>query len=252
MKYTGERIIPEDSFCGPKTNIYKEHFSRYNFAAQYVKNKKILDIACGVGYGCKILVDGGASFVIGGDISDESINYANNHYKSEKNEFIKQNLEKLDFEDKAFDCVISFETLEHIKEQKKVISELSRIIKPGGILIISTPNKDSRTSVEDNANIFHEKELTIKEFEDILKEHFPKIELFSQRLIKNMGIGKIIIRNIILKAIKLDSKKIYSKIFPNSIYGSVYNTIDDTDGNYIPIPYSLKHKPKIAIAVCYK
>ena len=55
MKYTGERVIPEEEFCGPKTNIYKEHVARYQFASKYTKSKKVLDVACGSGYGSEIL-----------------------------------------------------------------------------------------------------------------------------------------------------------------------------------------------------
>jgi len=252
MKYTGERFILGENFCGPDTNIHKEHISRYQFASNYIKGKKILDIACGTGYGCKMFVECGAKYVIGCDISNETVDYAKEHFLEKDIEFHKKDIRNLDFPDETFDCVVSFETLEHITEQEHVIDELKRVLKKGGILIISTPNKEVRSLDEENTNIFHEKELTVNEFKNLLNNHFPNFKLFSQRLIKDISLSKKIMRNIILKCIKYDSMKIYTKIFPQKFYGVIYGTIDNTDGNYIPIPYEPKHKPLILIGICYK
>jgi len=252
MKYTGERIIPKESFCGPETNIYKEHVARYNFASKYIESKKVLDIACGSGYGSEILLEKGAKYVIGCDISEEAINYGKKHYQKENMEFITNDIKKLDFSDEEFDCIVSFETLEHVKDQEKVMTELKRVLKKGGTLIISTPNLESRDNEEEEANSFHEKELTVKEFKKIVEKFFPKFELFSQRLITNIGAGKKFFRNMVLKGVKLDTKKTYTKIFPQKFYSSIYNAIDNTDGNYQPVPYQSTQKPRILIAVCYK
>ncbi len=162
MKYTGERIIPEEKFCGPDTNIYKEHIARYIFASKYTKSKNVLDIACGSGYGCKTLLDNGTKFVTGCDISNETIDYAKKHYQEKNIEYIINDIKKLNFPNEMFDCIVSFETLEHVNEQKLVILELKRVLKKGGILIISTPNLESRT--DEDVNEFHEKELTVNEF----------------------------------------------------------------------------------------
>lgn len=252
MKYTGERIIPEESFCGPETNIYKEHAARYNFASKYIKSKKVLDIACGSGYGCEILLENGAKYVVGSDISEETINYAKKNYQKKNIEFIINDIKKLDFLDEEFDCIVSFETLEHVKEQDAVITELKRVLKKGGMLIISTPNLESRTNDEEDINRFHKKELTVEEFKEMIRKKFPKYELFSQRLITDISTGKKFFRNMVLKGMKLDTKKTYAKIFPQKFYSSMYNAIDDTDGKYDPIPYQSAQKPRILIAVCYK
>jgi len=252
MKYTGERIIPDQSFCGPETNIYKEHIARYNFAANYTKSKKVLDIACGSGYGSEILIDQGAKYVVGSDISKETIDYAKKQYQKENIKFILNDIKKLDFPDEEFDCIVSFETLEHVKDQDIVISELKRVLKKDGILIISTPNLESRTDDDKDTNYFHKKELTVKEFNEIISEKFPKFELFSQRLITDISTGKKFFRNMVLKGVKLDTKKMYAKIFPERFYSFMYNSIDDTDGNYKPIPYKATQKPRILIAVCHK
>ena len=252
MKYTGERIIPEENFCSQETNIYKEHIARYLFSSKYTNGKKVLDIACGVGYGCKILSEKGARNVTGCDISIESINYAKEHYSGEGIRFQVNDIKKVNFSDEEFDCIVSFETLEHVKDQEIVITELKRVLKKGGILIISTPNLESRTNDEEDTNRFHEKELTVEEFKEMIRKKFPKYELFSQRLITDVSTVKKIFRNMVLKGMKLDTKKTYAKIFPQKFYSFMYNAIDDTDRNYEPIPYQSTQKPRILIAVCYK
>ena len=140
--------------------------------------------------------------------------------------------------------------MEHIKEHKAVLNELFRVLKKGGILIFSTPNKSVRSSDEENTNVFHKKELTVDEFKKLLNTHFSKFDLYSQRLIKNNGLGKKLVRNLVLKCIKYDSKKLYTKILPQSAYGIAYNAIDNTDGNYAPIPYMYRHNPLILIGIC--
>ena len=97
MEFTGERIIPKEDFCGPNTNIYKEHVARYEFASKYIKSKKILDIACGSGYGSEILSKNGAYHVIGCDISEEAIEYAKKYYQHNNIEFISGNITKINF-----------------------------------------------------------------------------------------------------------------------------------------------------------
>jgi len=252
MKYTGERVIPKENFCGPNTNIYKEHAARYDFTSKYVKSKKVLDIACGSGYGCEILLNKGAKYVVGSDISEETIDYAKKNYQKENIEFYTNDIKKLNFPDEEFDCIVSFETLEHVKEQEAAISELKRVLKKGGTLIISTPNSESRTKDEEGTQQFHEKELTVEEFRNIIGKFFPEFKLFSQRLIIDIGIGKKFFRNMVLKGMKLDTKKTYTKIFPQKFYSSIHNAMDDTDRNYQPIPYQSAQKPRILIAVCYK
>lgn len=251
MKYTGERFIPDNNFCGPKTNIHREHMARYKFASKYVKGKKILDIACGEGYGCQMFIDNGASEVIGCDISEETINHAQKKYNNPKLEFLIQDIRNLDFENETFDCITCFETLEHVSDQEMMLNELNRVLKKNGFLIISTPNLDARTDDIDS-NIFHEKELTVNEFKKLLNIFFTKIDLFSQRLVIKNNPIKNSLKQIITKIIKMDSKNLYTKIFPSQIYGIGYSMMDNTDKNYLPIPYQTDHKPIILIAVCVK
>lgn len=173
MKKTGERIIPE---YDKNTLGFLEHINRYEFAKQFVKGKNVLDIACGSGYGTYELVNAGAKRIVGVDISEESITYARNRYRHNKIEYISGDARKIPLEDNQFDVIVSFETIEHFKEHDKFLKEIIRVSKKNSILIISTPN----SKVYEKGNMFHKKELDLKNFKCLLKKYYKHIYVGSQ------------------------------------------------------------------------
>lgn len=174
IQFTGERMIPQ---YNKGELIYLEHISRYYFAKQFIKNKIVLDIACGSGYGTNYLFQSGAKKVIGIDISNETIAYCQRKYKNKNISFLQGNIEKpLPFSTNEFDVIVSMETIEHLHNQKSFLNECKRILKKNGILIISTPN----ALVYPKGNKFHINEFTPKEFKKILLRYFKYVELFYQ------------------------------------------------------------------------
>ncbi|MFH1598267.1 MAG: class I SAM-dependent methyltransferase [Patescibacteria group bacterium] len=173
MKFTGERLIPKEN---KDQVIYLEHMTRYFFAGQFVKNKVVLDIACGTGYGSHHLLEKGASQVVGLDISQEAIEYARRKYQNDKLEFIQRDVMDIPSPNDYFDVVVSFETIEHIQNQEGFLKEAKRVLKKDGLLIISSPN----ALVVPPGNIFHVKELAPKEFNNLLSSHFKFKEFFYQ------------------------------------------------------------------------
>lgn len=175
--YTGERFLPEE--C--QGEIAMEHFQRYQFAKQLIKNKKVLDSACGEGYGSSLLAQE-AGCVVGLDLDEEVIKKAGQKYGNEKLSFHAGSIEKLPFEDASFDAVVSYETIEHVPAeiQKNFLSEIRRVLKPGGMLIMSTPNKAVYTDRVKGQNPFHIKEFYVKEYREFLENYFPEIEMFCQ------------------------------------------------------------------------
>jgi ubiquinone/menaquinone biosynthesis C-methylase UbiE len=176
ITFTGERVIPEIAECGPNTKIFVEHKARYEFASTLLNSRmKVLDIACGVGYGSKLLAMT-AGRVVGCDIDGESIEYANTNYGSANIDYQLGNATKLHLPSDSFDALISFETLEHIRQYNQVLSEFQRVLKPGGLLVISSPNRN--TSMNDNK--FHHKEFTKKELEEELATAFTDLQFYCQ------------------------------------------------------------------------
>lgn len=176
-EYDGERFIPQE--C--EGEIVIEHLQRYEMFKQLVKGKVVLDAACGEGYGSNIL-SSVAEKVVGLDIDDYTVERANNMYGNEKLKYQQGSIEKLPFEDKMFDVIISFETIEHVGEeiQGKFLKEIKRVLKKDGILIISTPNKRVYTDLVLGENKFHIKEFYVEEYKNFLSDYFSKISYFYQ------------------------------------------------------------------------
>jgi ubiquinone/menaquinone biosynthesis C-methylase UbiE len=175
MDFTGERMIPDDN---RELEIYLEHIARYKFASQLGKGKDVLDIACGSGYGSDFLVKAGAKHVVGVDISEEAIRYCKWKYTDDALDFVVGSVERIPMEDNSVDLVVSFETIEHVDEdaQKAFLSEIRRVLRSDGRLLMSTPNVDFFPK----GNPFHVHELTQDEFTSMLGEKFENVSLYFQ------------------------------------------------------------------------
>jgi len=177
MDFTGERFIPEI-----KGTIELEHLNRYYFVVNQIdlKFKTVLDIASGEGYGSEIL-SRYAQTVIGVDLSSEAIYYSKKKYRNENLEFIQGDATKIPLEDNSVDVIVSFETIEHHDKHTEMINEIIRVLKPQGILIISSPDKYYYSDLLDRKNEYHVKELYYSEFKDLINNSFRNVFFFSQR-----------------------------------------------------------------------
>ncbi len=178
MEFTGERLVPKKLKVTDET--YQEHMERYKFAAGLVGGMVVLDAACGAGYGTRMLSEKAAS-VIGIDISDEAIQYARQNYSASNLKFEAKDLRQIIFPDASFDAVVSFETIEHIENPELFLDEIRRVLKPGGLLILSTPNVE--TSCEGAAVHvpFHVKEFTLSEMMTLLND-FTDFSVYAQKM----------------------------------------------------------------------
>jgi len=129
----------------PDLRIFRSHVKVYEFAAQFVAGKRVADVGCGAGYGCKILNEAGAAEVQGCDISKHSLRFARTHYGSFAT-FTRQTIVDLrEYADNTFDVAFSSEVLEHIKEyglEQRAVRELRRIVRPRGLVVVGTPNSE--------------------------------------------------------------------------------------------------------------
>lgn len=177
LKFTGERFLPE---C--EGEIWLEHWHRYLFAQNYVGGLRVLDAACGEGYGSHLLAARAAQ-VVGLDVSAEAIRHARKRYGVTSNlSFVEGRCDRMDFPDASFDAVVSFETIEHIAEQSETLAEFRRVLKPGGLMIISSPNRKTYSDDRNYQNEFHIREFYRQEFEAFLEPHFPRIQWFGQKI----------------------------------------------------------------------
>lgn len=175
MKFTGERYLPTE-----QGRIRLEHYHRYAMVLDVVKQKDVLDVACGEGYGSFLMADVARS-VVGVDISDEAVQHASSIYNNLT--FLQGSATALNFADASFDVVVSFETIEHLAEQAQMLAEIRRVLRPDGVLVISSPNRPVYSEESGEHNEFHVKELDFKEFDELLRTQFPAIQYFGQRML---------------------------------------------------------------------
>jgi ubiquinone/menaquinone biosynthesis C-methylase UbiE len=183
MEFTGERYIP--SVDG---QIKYEHLHRYAVCFDFIVDKTVLDIASGEGYGSALLAKLAKS-VVGVDISVDTVEYASQAYQNCENlKFMVGSCESIPLPEKSIDVVVSFETIEHHDQHERMMQEIQRVLKPGGILIISSPNRLTYSDETNYSNPFHVKELYYDELVNLMNKHFQYSKVYGQRL----GIGSFI------------------------------------------------------------
>lgn len=219
LKLTGERLV---------TSIFEEytiaHLHRYAIAVDYVQNKDVLDIACGEGYGSFLLSKASRS-VTGVDIDDSVIKHATNKYKYHSISFIQGNATNIPLPNSSADVVVSFETIEHLKEQEEMFLEIKRVLRPNGLLIMSSPDKKTYSDDTNFTNKYHVKELYYEEFLSLTKKHFK----FTQSLFQKYFHGSVIISKT-NSNISKEYKGNYNNINVNNVFSTMqYNIIIASD-----------------------
>jgi ubiquinone/menaquinone biosynthesis C-methylase UbiE len=213
MKFLGQS--DERTMLGSDENpeIVQQHLSRYAFASRFVHEKRVLDVACGIGYGSSILRKAGAREVIGVDRSEETVVLAKRNFGMEGVEFHAGLAEDLSGLGK-FDVVVSFETIEHLKRPDKFLEETSRVLNDNGLLIISTPIRESGSLATKPANPYHEREWSEDEFDALLRNYFPVCEPYFQ-----YNLSKSAIRSIKRLVIRFLHQEVFESInaFPVAV-----------------------------------
>lgn len=158
-----------------------EHMHRYNEALPYINaSDTVLDIACGTGFGSDILAQHISGSVIGADISPEAVEECRKHWRRANLSFEVVDGTNASYPDNHFNKIVSFETIEHTTAYRPMLAEFKRMLKPGGLLILSTPNR-SVLSPNGINNPYHTQEFTHDELRVLLTGFFPEVSLYGQR-----------------------------------------------------------------------
>ena len=177
IDFTGERFVPTES-----GEIRYEHLHRYAWAAGLCQGKDVLDLASGEGYGSALLA-GSARSVLGVDLSPAAVAHAREQYAATPHlRFEQGSATAIPLASASVDVVVSFETVEHLSEQSQMLAEFRRVLRPDGLLVISSPNKKVYSDERNYSNAFHVKELYFHEFDALLHEQFAAVAYLGQRL----------------------------------------------------------------------
>ena len=176
LEFTGERVVPGLV----DADLLNEHLARYRFAARFAEGAIVLDAGCGTGYGAAQLLR--ASKVFGVDASMEAIDHARRNFSRAGVQFLQAVCESLPFAEGSFDLVVAFEVIEHLERWENFLAEARRVLRPAGMLLVSTPNKayyaEARGAA--GANPYHVREFEFGEFESVLRAVFPHVNLWTQ------------------------------------------------------------------------
>jgi SAM-dependent methyltransferase len=170
LPLTGERTAP---------GIWHENywFARHEAAYRWItaywldsETHRVLDAGCGEGYGAELLHQAGAEQVFGLDYEGTTLRHLAKAYPQINP--VQGNLVQTGFAANSFDLVVSLQTIEHLWEQPRFITECARILKPNSVLVLSTPNRLTFPS----GNWYHTKELTAAELIGLVDPELEVIE----------------------------------------------------------------------------
>lgn len=211
-RFQGANVVD----AGRLSPYWGEHAARYVYAVPFVDGKRVLDIACGTGYGIGLLRKH-ASYVVGVDIDESAASEAKRETGENGAVMLGDGL-GLPFPDATFETIISFETLEHLHSRREFLAELRRVLTPGGKLLLSTPNALYTKPVNGvPANPFHVHEYQPDELLAEINDHFEVETFAGQDLNGSIRIspffeGQKRLRNDLGTQIQLLCWKVFNKI----------------------------------------
>ena len=183
LGFSGERLT-----AATIGQVEIEHYHRYLLAREFCRGKDVLDVAAGEGYGTALIAQV-ARYAIGIEIDAATVEAASQEFQRPNLAYQQGDARALPLPDDSVDVAVSFETLEHLAEQDVFLSELRRVLRPGGLLIISTPDRDVYSAGGVPPNPYHVLELTRAEFDALLLRHFVHTATATQRSL----IGSVIL-----------------------------------------------------------
>jgi 2-polyprenyl-3-methyl-5-hydroxy-6-metoxy-1,4-benzoquinol methylase len=180
----GTSVCPKDF----KTAAVKHgrHFARYLLAAEYAKGRRVLDAACGGGFGSAYLARRAES-VLGVDLDEQMVSSAWKVYQAENLSFERHDLNEslIDLVNQTFNLVVSFETLEHVRDPARCLFNFVQVMSPDAIALVSVPN-GTKELHDGDTKAYHRVHFSAEQFESLLSEHFSRIEMRSQAYRKNV------------------------------------------------------------------
>jgi len=180
---TTERIDPEQWFASrEECLLYLRHKFAYEFARTLIPpGGHVLEVGCGVGYGTVELAHA-ADQVTGLDVDAPTVALATRRYGSDKLSFTVYDGSAMPFADESFDMAVSFQVIEHVLDAPAHVAEIYRVLKTGGSLAATTPNRMYRLNPGQKPwNRFHLREYSADDLAAVLKTSFRDVSVWGIR-----------------------------------------------------------------------
>jgi 2-polyprenyl-3-methyl-5-hydroxy-6-metoxy-1,4-benzoquinol methylase len=170
-----ERWVP--GFCNLHT--HREHVLRYDWVKNFVKDKTVLDIACGTGFGSyKLAEEGSAAKVTATDIDEKTVTYASLKNKHPRLVFQIKDAETFDG-NSEYDVIVSFETIEHLNRPEEFLKNVSRALVSNGVFFVSTPISKEQEN-KNPYNKYHVMEWGFRRFRELVSQYLSVEEVYLQ------------------------------------------------------------------------
>lgn len=192
LELTGERTLPDL----PEENYwFQRHLVVYQWIADRVAGRRVIDMACGEGYGTAVLART-AAHVTGVDANPEAFAHAKAKYASEKIAIVRDLIESHRPEQKV-DAVTFLQTIEHVQDPTAVLRHFASLLNPGGMVFVSTPNLLTLApeGAEKSDNPWHVKEYRPHEFRELCQEVFTQVELYGVFHARKLRLHELALRH---------------------------------------------------------
>jgi 2-polyprenyl-3-methyl-5-hydroxy-6-metoxy-1,4-benzoquinol methylase len=174
LRLTGERTLPDV----PEENYwYRRHLAVYEWIGARVIGRRVVDMACGEGYGSEVLSRSAAT-VVGVDANPEAHEHARLRYRRENLRFERDLVQSFA---EACDDVVFLQTIEHVQDPGAILEHFKAMLEPGGVAYVSTPNLLTLAppGAAKSDNPWHVKEYRAEEFRALCAAHFPRVEVLG-------------------------------------------------------------------------
>jgi SAM-dependent methyltransferase len=191
LELTGERTLPDV----PEENYwYQRHLVVYEWIARRIAGLRVVDMACGEGYGSDVLARAGAASVVGVDANPEAHEHAKLRYVRPNLRFERNLVETFD---EPCDAVVFLQTIEHVRNPDEVLERFKALVGPQGVVYVTTPNVLTLApeGAEKSGNPWHVKEYRPEEFRNLCEAHFASVELFGLFHARKLRVHELAIKH---------------------------------------------------------
>jgi SAM-dependent methyltransferase len=191
LELTGERTLPDV----PAENYwFRRHLAVYEWIGARVIGRRVLDMACGEGYGSEVLARG-ASSVVGVDANPEAFEHARLRYRRQNLSF-ERGLVETYGSPATFDAVVFLQTIEHVQDPEAVLRHFQGLLRPGGVVYVTTPNLLTLAppGAEKSDNPWHVREYRAHEFEALCRGVFGRVEMLGLFHARKLRVHELALR----------------------------------------------------------